>query len=242
MEGVNQSGKMDIVSFGVLSLEICTGRFPRPGREYDVVGGGMARLRTQLERRAAHLGLMEGAHPLKPLVMRCLAEDPGERPSAAEVVQELEALGAMEHIQEAAQAAQATEARLGAQLARSRRATEAAERRAAAAAASATEAQQEARRAIEAAEVRAGRAAAEEQREARRAIGAAEARIATAEARVVDMEEVNRQLTERIEQIEGRGGRGGGGGGGEGKEDPAARRGESSRMLLLAFPPAVNDE
>ena len=238
----DQTVKMDIFSFGVLSLEICTGCFPRPGREYDVVGGGMARLRTQLERRAEHLGLMEGAHPLKPLVVRCLAEDPGERPSAAEVVQELEALGAMEHIQEAAQAAHVTEARLEAQLAQSQRATAAAERRAAAATASATEAQQEARRAIEAAEVRAGRAAAEEQREARRAIGAAEARIATAEARVVDMEEVNRQLTERIEQIEGRGGRGGGGGGGEGKEDPAARRGESSRMLLLAFPPAVNDE
>ena len=239
----DQTVKMDIFSFGVLSLEICTGCFPRPGREYDVVGGGMARLRTQLERRAEHLGLMEGAHPLKPLVVRCLAEDPGERPSAAEVVQELEALGAAAQIQavqaelararaaaveagqaaqaelaqaraeaaQAAQAAQATEAQLGAQLAQARRDVVAAEGRAAAAAAGTVE--------------------------ARRATGAAEARIAAAEASVADMEQVNRQLTERIEQIEGRGGGSGGGrGGGEGKEDPAARRGESSRISLLAFP------
>ena len=61
VEGADQSVKMDIFSFGVLSLEICTGRFPRPGREYEAVGGGLARKRTQLERREEHLVLMEGA-------------------------------------------------------------------------------------------------------------------------------------------------------------------------------------
>jgi hypothetical protein len=101
VEGEDQSVLMDIFSFGVLSLEICTGCFPRPGVEYEAVGGGLARKRTQLERRAEHLGLMEDANPLKPIVVQCLAEDPEARPSAAELVRELTAPGAAAQIQEA---------------------------------------------------------------------------------------------------------------------------------------------
>ena len=56
--------------------------------------------------------------------------------------------------------------------------------------------------------------------------------------------EVPRALVQPLEGYAGEGGGGGGGGrggggrgGGEGKEDPAERRGESSRILLLAFSP-----
>jgi hypothetical protein len=101
VEGVDQSVQMDIFSFGVLALEICTGFFPRPGVEYEAVGGGLARKRTQLERRAEHLGLMEDANLLKPTVVWCLAENPVERPFAADVVRELRAPGAAAQIQEA---------------------------------------------------------------------------------------------------------------------------------------------
>jgi serine/threonine protein kinase len=176
-DGVDQTVQMDIFSFGVLSLEICTGRFPQPGRQFEVVGGGMARVRTQLERRGEHLALMDDANPLKDLVVRCLAEDPVDRPRAGGVVQELEALGAMPQIQEAQ-----------AQVAQARQAAEAAERRANAAAAGTVEA----RRATKAAD---GRAAA------------AEGRVGGLEAAVAQAEQLNRDLLAQItahDQAEGK--------------------------------------
>ena len=68
-----QSPKMDIFSFGVLLVEICTCDFPAPER------------RAELMESIRHEGLLN-------LIRRCLREDRDRRPTAAQLVDILQAM------------------------------------------------------------------------------------------------------------------------------------------------------
>ena len=65
--------KLDIFSLGVLMLEIATQKPP----ELNLVGIGVI---PEIQRHGADLSKLEEEHPLKPLILSCLKDDPKERP------------------------------------------------------------------------------------------------------------------------------------------------------------------
>ena len=75
--------KVDIFSFGVLMLEIAT-QTPPSGR-LDGIDAT-----PEEERRSSDLARLADDHPLKPLIRSCLKNEPGERPDAATLLEELQ--------------------------------------------------------------------------------------------------------------------------------------------------------
>ena len=69
-EATHQSPKMDIFSFGVLVLEMCTGKFP------DIT-------KRKLEISSLEQGFW------KKLIQECVSEKPGKRPSAAQLIERI---------------------------------------------------------------------------------------------------------------------------------------------------------
>ena len=91
--------KLDIFSFGVLLVQIMTRKFPDPGPRFRVVHD--PRYSTpvrvpirEVERRQAHLQLIDDTHPLKLLALQCLNDDEKHRPTAQELGQRIEHLKA----------------------------------------------------------------------------------------------------------------------------------------------------
>ena len=74
--------KVDIFSVGVLMLEIATQHEPSPGLE------GIGR-DQEVERRKEDLDHLPERHPLKQLILKCLQNDPHDRPSAKELLEQL---------------------------------------------------------------------------------------------------------------------------------------------------------
>ena len=70
--------KIDIFSFGVLMLEIAT-QCPPSGKL-----SGIGKV-PEIDRRAEDLSLLPEDHPLKPIILQCLRDDPGERPDSGAV-------------------------------------------------------------------------------------------------------------------------------------------------------------
>ena len=74
--------KIDIFSLGVLMLEIAT-QYPPSARLYL-----MGRL-PEIQRRAEDLSRLPDDHPLKPVILQCLRDDPRERPDSGAVLRML---------------------------------------------------------------------------------------------------------------------------------------------------------
>ena len=74
--------KIDIFSFGVLMLEIATQCSP----SLKLPGRGTV---PEIDRRAEDLSLLPEDHPLKPIILQCLRDDPGERPDSGAVLRML---------------------------------------------------------------------------------------------------------------------------------------------------------
>ena len=70
--------KLDIFSLGVLMLEVATQQPPR----VRLVGIGTVK---EIVRRREDLSKLEEYHPLKPLILSCLKDDPKERPDIVTV-------------------------------------------------------------------------------------------------------------------------------------------------------------
>ena len=70
--------KGDIFSLGVLMLQVATQDPPSCGL---VIREGQ----SEVERRAADLSRLPASHPLRPLILQCLQDDPAKRPSCSEV-------------------------------------------------------------------------------------------------------------------------------------------------------------
>ncbi len=86
--------KMDIFSLGVLSVQICTRKYPKPtpsfrrARMEDPERGELERV-TEVLRRHSHLQLMGRSHPLLPLARNCLRDKETDRPSAQQLCKDI---------------------------------------------------------------------------------------------------------------------------------------------------------
>ena len=90
--------KLDCFSAGVLTVQIVTCQFPEPGPGFRVVRdqryptGKVHVPLPEVERRKNAISLIDEAHPLLPITLRCLKDDEKERPLAREICHCLAAL------------------------------------------------------------------------------------------------------------------------------------------------------
>ena len=75
--------KGDVFSLGVVMLQVFT-------QESPSVGLGGIGVQKEVERRSADLARLPADHPLKPLILQCLQDDPAKRPSCSNVVRVLQ--------------------------------------------------------------------------------------------------------------------------------------------------------
>ena len=85
--------KLDCFSFGVVTLQILTRLFPKPGDRMQEVEfkhpglpPGTVMVRTpEINRRQDHIDKVAPNHPLLPVVLDCLKDDDSQRPSAEQL-------------------------------------------------------------------------------------------------------------------------------------------------------------
>ena len=75
--------KIDTFSVGVLMLEVATQQSP----QVRLVGIGIT---SELERREEDLAKLPGDHPMRPLILNCLKDNPKERPDMTTLMKELQ--------------------------------------------------------------------------------------------------------------------------------------------------------
>ena len=89
------SDKLDCFSFGVLAIQIATRQFPAPGGSCRYVEdpkyptGQIIVPIPEIERRRNHIDLVEPAHPLLPLAIKCIKDRETDRLSALELCEHL---------------------------------------------------------------------------------------------------------------------------------------------------------
>ena len=94
--------QLDNFSFGVLLVQMATKKFPRPGNRFETVEIPSPRnpactvrsrvLIPEVERRQAHISLIDSTHPLLPTALECLKDEAVERPSSQQLCQSLDTL------------------------------------------------------------------------------------------------------------------------------------------------------
>ena len=77
---------LDIFSFGVVMLHTLAHQWPKPLGRFNLVS--TTKVRPEVERRKTYLDKIDSC-PLKPLVVRCLSDEPEDRPTASEVLHDL---------------------------------------------------------------------------------------------------------------------------------------------------------
>ena len=83
--------ELDIFSYGVLMLRVCSGDWPVPSvRFHDVP---LKRIRSEVERRQEYFDKIGPNHPLRSLIMECLSNDPARRPSVSQLLYRLNQSG-----------------------------------------------------------------------------------------------------------------------------------------------------
>ena len=91
------SEKVDCFSFGVLIIQILTRKEPDPGEKLKEVeidhpsfpSGFIETPATEVERRQDHISEINKKHPLRPLALICLENEPTKRPSAQQLCEDL---------------------------------------------------------------------------------------------------------------------------------------------------------
>ena len=84
-EAAHYDEKIDTFSIGVLMLEIATQQSP----QVRLVGIGTV---PEVKRREKDLSKLDDDHPLKPLVVNCLKDDPKQRPNTVTLQKKLQEL------------------------------------------------------------------------------------------------------------------------------------------------------
>ena len=105
--------KLDNFSFGVLLVQTTTRQFPKPTDRFVTRELVDPRFPNQairanvpvpeIERRQAHMSLIEPTHPLLPIARHCLKDRDVERPSSQQLCQTLDALKRTPRYQESSQ-------------------------------------------------------------------------------------------------------------------------------------------
>ena len=94
--------KLDTFSLGVLMVQVVTRKFPEPTERFETRELLDPRIPTltiraqvpvpEVERRHAHISLIDPTHPLLPVSLHCLKDKDTERPSSQQLCQTLRAL------------------------------------------------------------------------------------------------------------------------------------------------------
>ena len=85
------SNKLDCFSLGVLTIQIVSRQFPKPGDAHkyveipDYSSGKILIQLPEIKRRKNDIDLVDPNHPLLPLALHCLKDRDAERPSADEL-------------------------------------------------------------------------------------------------------------------------------------------------------------
>ena len=98
--------KLDSFSVGVLIIQIITRRYPEPTHQFvqtDASNPQSCVLMPEVERRKAHLSLIDTTHSLLPVALDCLKDQEVDRPTSQELCQFLGALKEMQVYQESSQ-------------------------------------------------------------------------------------------------------------------------------------------
>ena len=96
--------KIDCFSFGVITLQILTRLFPKPGDRMKEVGfnhpgfpsGRVMVCTPEVNRRQNHIRKVDQDHPLLPVILDCLKDKDKERPSAHQLCERVADLKRME--------------------------------------------------------------------------------------------------------------------------------------------------
>lgn len=86
------NAKMDVFSFGVLSLHLVSQVWPIPTEPVRVMPNGKLHPISEIDRRKAQFDLMGMDHCVYQLTSQCLQNDPAQRPAITKVVFTLETL------------------------------------------------------------------------------------------------------------------------------------------------------
>ena len=114
--------KLDIFSSGVLHVQIITRKFPDPGSRMKAIqmgsdspfGETIVHLNvSEVERRKAHIDLIDPAHPLLSIALDCLKDKEGQRPTAEQLCSRLAALKESPRYRDSLQPAQQAAVNLG---------------------------------------------------------------------------------------------------------------------------------
>ena len=84
--------KMDVFSFGVLSLHLVSQVWPVPTEAVRVMANGKLLPISEVDRRKAQFELMGSDHCVYELTTQCLLNDPAQRPEISKIVFTLETL------------------------------------------------------------------------------------------------------------------------------------------------------
>ena len=94
--------KLDTFSFGVILVQISTRQYPEPTDRFQRIEipnpqnpSNKIKVLTpipEVKRRQAHISLIESAHPLLPIALKCLKDEAVERPSSQQLCQSLDAI------------------------------------------------------------------------------------------------------------------------------------------------------
>ena len=83
--GTTYDEKLDVFSLGVVMLSLLVGRLPSPTEATVLLENGTRRSVPEGRRRKADLDRLGSNHPLRSLIVSCLHDDPGSRPTSADV-------------------------------------------------------------------------------------------------------------------------------------------------------------
>ena len=84
-ESARYNEKIDTFSVGVLMLEVATQQSP----QVSLVGIGTT---SELKRREKDLAKLPGDHPMRPLILNCLKDNPKERPDMGTLMKKLQTI------------------------------------------------------------------------------------------------------------------------------------------------------
>ena len=106
--------KIDCFSFGVLTVQILTLQFPKPGdrlKGIDMSLPGVSRGKvmmcvSEIDRRQSHISMVEPSHPLLSVSLDCLQDNDFDRPSAQQLCEKVSALKESAKYKESVQSVQ----------------------------------------------------------------------------------------------------------------------------------------